>query len=47
MTKNRLEAFSDGLFAIILAILLLELKVPEIKGSNFIAFLDGVKVLLP
>jgi hypothetical protein len=26
MTKNRLEAFSDGVFAIIIAIMVLELK---------------------
>jgi uncharacterized membrane protein len=29
MTKNRLEAFSDGVFAIILTIMVLELKVPN------------------
>jgi uncharacterized membrane protein len=38
MGKNRLEAFSDGVIAIIITIMVLELKVPH--GSDF-------KVLLP
>ena len=29
MSKNRLEAFSDGVLAIILTIMVLELKVPH------------------
>lgn len=29
MTKGRLEAFSDGVIAIIIAIMVLELKVPK------------------
>ncbi len=29
MTKNRLEAFSDGVLAIILTIMVLEMKVPR------------------
>lgn len=35
MTKNRLETFSDGVLAIIITIMVLELKVPhgtELKG---------------
>ena len=32
MTKNRLEAFSDGVLAIIVTIMVLEMKVPH--GTN-------------
>ncbi len=32
MTKNRLEAFSDGVIAIIITIMVLELKVPQGTG---------------
>ena len=41
MTKNRLEAFSDGVIAIIITIMVLELKVPH--GEGFAA----LKPLLP
>jgi uncharacterized membrane protein len=41
MTKNRLEAFSDGVLAIIITIMVLELKVPH---SNDLA---ALKPLLP
>src|SRR3954449_5960384 len=41
MDKNRLEAFSDGVLAIIITIMVLELKVPH--GSDFAA----LKPLLP
>lgn len=47
MTKTRLEAFSDGMFAIILTILVLELHVPELANSSFAAFSAGMLQLAP
>ena len=41
MTTNRLEAFSDGVLAIVITIMVLEMKVPE--GANF----EVLKTLLP
>ena len=41
MTTNRLEAFSDGVLAIVITIMVLELKVPE--GHNF----DQLRPLFP
>jgi uncharacterized membrane protein len=41
MPKNRLEAFSDGVIAIIITIMVLELKVPH--GTNF----EALRPLLP
>ncbi|MBO9577095.1 MAG: DUF1211 domain-containing protein, partial [Sphingobium sp.] len=41
MGKGRLEAFSDGVIAIIITIMVLEMKVPH--GSDFAA----LKPLLP
>lgn len=32
--KNRVEAFSDGIFAIIITLLVLEIKVPHIEDHN-------------
>jgi TMEM175 potassium channel family protein len=44
MGKNRLEAFSDGVIAIIITIMVLELKVPH--GDGIAALLPLVPVLL-
>lgn len=44
MTKNRLEAFSDGVLAIIITILVLEMKVPH--GSDFAALRPLLPVFL-
>jgi uncharacterized membrane protein len=48
MEKNRLEAFSDGVLAIIITIMVLELKVPPAEaGTPHTASLDDLKPLLP
>jgi uncharacterized membrane protein len=44
MAKNRLEAFSDGVIAIIITIMVLELKVPH--GDSLEALLPLAPVLL-
>ena len=44
MTKSRLEAFSDGVIAILITIMVLELKVPH--GADWAAFGPLVPVLL-
>ena len=44
MEKNRLEAFSDGVIAIIITIMVLELKVP--RGSDPAALLPLVPLFL-
>ncbi len=44
MSKNRLEAFSDGVFAILITIMVLELKVPH--GADWAALLPLLPVFL-
>jgi uncharacterized membrane protein len=44
MEKNRLEAFSDGVLAIIITVMVLELKVP--RGSDLAALKDLPPVFL-
>lgn len=39
MTTNRLEAFSDGVLSIIITIMVLEIKVPEINDFSGLAYL--------
>lgn len=45
MNKNRLEAFSDGVLAIIITIMVLEIKVPH-HNADFHALLDLIPVFL-
>ncbi len=44
MSKNRLEAFSDGVIAILITIMVLEMKIPT--GSDWAAFAPLVPMLL-
>src|SRR6202046_2854624 len=44
MGKARLEAFTDGVIAIIITIMVLEMKVPH--GSDFSALAESTPVLL-
>jgi uncharacterized membrane protein len=44
MGKQRLEAFTDGVLAVIITIMVLELKVPS--GSSFSSLLSGLPILL-
>ena len=44
MSKGRLEAFSDGVFAVIITIMVLEMKVPQ--GTDFAALKSVVPVFL-
>jgi uncharacterized membrane protein len=44
MTRNRMEAFSDGVIAIIITIMVLELKVP--RGADLTALAPLLPVFL-
>jgi len=42
MEKSRLEAFSDGVFAIVITLLILDIRFPEVDYSQFTATLVSV-----
>ena len=44
MTKGRLEAFTDGVVAIIITIMVLEMKVPP--GADIAALQEGLPIFL-
>jgi len=44
MTKGRLEAFTDGVIAIVITIMVLDLKVP--RGADFDALQSGLPICL-
>jgi len=44
MGKGRLEAFTDGVIAIVITIMVLEMKVPA--GSDFAALMSGLPIFL-
>lgn len=42
MEKSRLEAFSDGVFAIVITLLILDIRFPEVEYSQFPATLAAI-----
>jgi uncharacterized membrane protein len=46
-STTRLEMFSDGVFAIIITLLILEIKVPHLSELTPAAVLDGLKPVIP
>ncbi len=46
-STNRIEAYSDGVFAIIVTLLILEIKVPRLLQPTLVGFLTATAPLLP
>jgi uncharacterized membrane protein len=46
-TKSRVEAFSDGVFAIIVTLLVLDIKIPALKTEDNQAMFDSIIGILP
>src|SRR5215831_2727940 len=47
LSSVRLEALGDGIFAVAMTIMAVELKVPSLKDTSLQAFLDAFHQLLP
>ena len=47
MSKLRLEALTDGIFAIVMTLLVIEIKVPELEEFSNNKLLSGLEHLLP
>ncbi|QDA62049.1 TMEM175 family protein [Hymenobacter jejuensis] len=45
--RTRVEAFSDGVFAIIVTLLILEIKVPHLAHGSVAELLHGLRLLVP
>lgn len=47
VNKQRLEVFTDGVLAIIMTLLVIEIKVPEIHSHSDLELLAGLQALVP
>jgi uncharacterized membrane protein len=43
----RLEALGDGIFAVAMTILAIELKWPELEDTSFLSFKESLHLILP
>ena len=47
MSKHRMEIFSDGVFAIVITLLVLELRPPDVQHFTFSALSSGAPNVFP